>query len=303
MADINPEITIVEVGPRDGLQNEKRSVSTQDKLALIRLLRAACLPRLEITAFVSPKWVPQMADHEAVLRGTPPADDLIRSVLVPNERGALAALAIGIEELAIFTSASETFARRNINCSIPESIERFARVAELARDHSIRLRGYVSCALECPYEGLISPRDAARVAQSLAELGCIEISLADTIGAATPSRVDAMLKAVSATLPPARLACHFHDTFGHALENVDVALTHGIRVFDSAIGGLGGCPYAPGAAGNLGTIPLVTHLEGKGLSTGVDIARLRLAEEFADSLRGESAKRTHSSFIIMGGSA
>ncbi|MBN9052446.1 MAG: hydroxymethylglutaryl-CoA lyase [Rhizobiales bacterium] len=279
------DVTVVEVGPRDGLQNEKRIVPTEDKLALIALLRAARLPRLEITAFVSPKWVPQMADHEAVLRGTPSADDLIRSVLVPNERGARAALAIGVEELAVFTSASETFARKNINCSISESIARFVPVAELARQNGVRLRGYVSCTVECPYEGPIAPRAATDVAAALFELGCVEVSLADTIGRAAPSGVGAMLKAVIAKLPPAQLACHFHDTFGHALDNVDVALAHGIGVFDSAVGGLGGCPYAPGAAGNLSTLPLVRHLENQGLSTGIDMARLQDAEAFAISLR------------------
>lgn len=281
-----PDIIIVEVGPRDGLQNEKRIVPTEDKLALISLLRKARLPRLEVTAFVSPKWVPQMADHEAVLRGTAPADDLIRSVLVPNERGALAALAIGVEELAVFTSASETFARKNINCSIADSIERFAPVAALARRHGAQLRGYVSCAVECPYEGAVAPPSAADVAVMLADIGCVEISLADTIGRATPEGVEAMLKAVTARLPADRLACHFHDTFGHALDNVVVALAHGIRLFDSAIGGLGGCPYAPGAAGNLSTLPLVRHIEDNGFSTGVDIARLQEAEVFANSLRG-----------------
>ena len=283
--DMTSDITIVEVGPRDGLQNEKRIVPTEQKLALIGLLRAAGLPRLEVTAFVSPKWVPQMADHEAVLRATPPADHLIRSVLVPNERGALTALAIGVEELAVFTSASETFARKNINCSIGDSIERFAPVAALARKHGARLRGYVSCTVECPYEGAIAPRAAADVAVMLADLGCVEISLADTIGRATPEGVETMLRAVTARLPADRLACHFHDTFGHALDNVDVALAHGITVFDSAIGGLGGCPYAPGAAGNLSTLPLVRHLHGKGLSTGIDIAKLREAEAFATGLR------------------
>lgn len=282
-----PDVTIVEVGPRDGLQNEKRIVPTEDKLALITLLRAAGVPRLEVTAFVSPKWVPQMADHEAVLRGTPPAPRLIRSVLVPNERGALAALAIGVEELAVFTSASETFAQKNINCSIAESIERFAPVAVLARGHGVRLRGYVSCAVECPYEGPVAPQAVADVAGTLGELGCVEISLADTIGRATATGVDAMLAQVAATLAPTQLACHFHDTFGHALGNVDVALARGIRVFDSAIGGLGGCPYAPGAAGNLSTLPLVKHLEAKGLSTGMELAPLQQAEEFAAALRGK----------------
>ena len=289
-AGVSPDITVVEVGPRDGLQNEKRIMPTEAKLAMIALLRAARLPRLEITAFVSPKWVPQMADHDAVLRATPAADGLIRSVLVPNERGALSALAIGVDELAIFTSASETFAQKNINCSIGESIARFEPVAELARRHGVRLRGYVSCSVECPFEGAIAPAAAAAVAGELAQLGCIEISLADTIGRATPGGVDTMLSAVLARLSPERLACHFHDTFGHALDNVDVALRHGIRVFDSAIGGLGGCPYAPGAAGNLSTMPLVMHLEQRGFSTGTDIEAMAQAQAFAMRLRSETAR-------------
>ena len=285
MPNVGSHVTIVEVGPRDGLQNEKRIVPTEDKLALIALLRAAHLPRLEVTAFVSPKWVPQMADHEAILRGTPPDPGLVRSVLVPNERGALAALAIGVEELAVFTSASETFAQKNINCSIAESIARFAPIAELARQSGVRLRGYVSCAVECPYEGPVAPEAVTQVAVALAELGCIEISLADTIGRAVPAGVDTMLKAVLARLPASQLACHFHDTSGQALDNVDVALAYGIRVFDSAVGGLGGCPYAPGAAGNLSTLPLVRHVEAKGFSTDVDIACLQEAELFATGLR------------------
>lgn len=282
MAD---RVRIVEVGPRDGLQNEKTALSVETRVAFIRKLIEAGFDTIEAGSFVSPKWVPQMADHEAVLRGTLAGRGLIRSVLVPNERGARAAVAIGVEELAVFTSASETFARKNINCSISESIARFAPVADLARAHGLRLRGYVSCAVECPFEGPIAPHAAADVAMALAELGCVEISLADTIGRATPDGVGAMLEAVTSRLPANTLACHFHDTFGHALDNVDVALAHGITVFDSAIGGLGGCPYAPGAAGNLGTLPLVRHLEGKGLATGVDIAKLRRAETFAMGLR------------------
>jgi hydroxymethylglutaryl-CoA lyase len=285
MAAAYPDVTIVEVGPRDGLQNEKRIIPTERKLALISRLRSANLPRLEITAFVSPRWVPQMADHEEILRQTPAGDALIRSVLVPNERGALAALSIGVDELAVFTSASETFARKNINCSIAESMERFEPVAALARDHGVRLRGYVSCAVECPFEGPVAPQAALDVAGALADLGCIEISLADTIGRATPEGVDAMLATVATGLSPMQLACHFHDTFGRAFDNVDVALGHGIRVFDSAIGGLGGCPYAPGAAGNVSTLALAEHIETRGFSTGIDMQGLRQAEEFAAGLR------------------
>ncbi|MEN5249814.1 hydroxymethylglutaryl-CoA lyase [Brucella pseudintermedia] len=281
-------VTIVEVGPRDGLQNEKRIVATEEKLELISFLLAAGLTRLEVTAFVSPKWVPQMADHEAVLRGTSPAEGLVRSVLVPNERGTHAALEIGVEELAIFTSASESFARKNINCSIDESIKRFQPVADLARNSGVRLRGYVSCAVECPYEGAVAPHAVADIANTLADLGCTEVSLADTIGRASPDSVYKMLSAVGRKLQPQQLACHFHDTYGRALENIDVALEHGIRVFDSAIGGLGGCPYAPGAAGNLSTLLLVNHLENKGYSTDLDIATLERAEELATKIRAIS---------------
>ena len=281
-------VTIVEVGPRDGLQNEKRIVATEEKLELISFLLAAGLTRLEVTAFVSPKWVPQMADHEAVLRGTSPAEGLVRSVLVPNERGTHAALEIGVEELAIFTSASESFARKNINCSIDESIKRFQPVADLARNSGVRLRGYVSCAVECPYEGAVAPHAVADIANTLADLGCTEVSLADTIGRASPDSVFKMLSAVGRKLQPQQLACHFHDTYGRALENIDVALEHGIRVFDSAIGGLGGCPYAPGAAGNLSTLLLVNHLENKGYSTDLDIAALERAEELATKIRAIS---------------
>ncbi|MBA8845870.1 hydroxymethylglutaryl-CoA lyase [Ochrobactrum sp. RH1CCR137] len=281
-------VTIVEVGPRDGLQNEKRIVATEEKLELISFLLAAGLTRLEVTAFVSPKWVPQMADHEAVLRGTSPAEGLVRSVLVPNERGTHAALEIGVEELAIFTSASESFARKNINCSIDESIKRFQPVADLARNSGVRLRGYVSCAVECPYEGAVAPHAVADIANTLADLGCTEVSLADTIGRASPDSVYKMLSAVGRELQPQQLACHFHDTYGRALENIDVALEHGIRVFDSAIGGLGGCPYAPGAAGNLSTLLLVNHLEHKGYSTDLDIAALERAEELATKIRAIS---------------
>jgi len=282
------DVTIVEVGPRDGLQNEKRIVSTKEKLELISCLRTTGLTRLEVTAFVSPKWVPQMADHEAVLRGTPPAEGLVRSVLVPNERGSHTALEIGVEELAVFTSASESFARKNINCSIDESIKRFQPVADLARDRGVRLRGYVSCAVECPFEGAVEPHAVANIAGKLADVGCTEISLADTIGRASPDSVHKMLLVVGQKLQRQQLACHFHDTYGRALENIDVALEHGIRVFDSAIGGLGGCPYAPGAAGNLSTLLLVNHLENRGYSTSLDIAALERAERLATTIRTTS---------------
>lgn len=281
---MRPAATIVEVGPRDGLQNEKQTVSTASKLELLELLHSAGVQRLEVTAFVSPKWVPQMADHEQVLRRFGSAPGLIRSVLVPNERGAAAALAIGVEELAIFTSASETFARKNINCSIAESLERFKPVAAMAMSSSVRLRGYVSCSFECPYEGEIAPEAVLAVARSLADLGCNEISIADTIGQAKAQKVEEVMRVATAVLPASVLACHFHDTHGRALENVDVALANGIRIFDSSIGGLGGCPYAPGAAGNLSTIPLAAHLEKAGYTTGLDMSALEKAQDFAFAL-------------------
>lgn len=275
------KITIVEVGPRDGLQNEKRIVSTGDKLALIELLADAGFRRIEATAFVSPKWVPQMADHDAVMRGIPIRPGLILSALVPNEHGALAAIEAGAQQLAVFASASETFARKNTNCTIAESMRRFEPVLALASTHGIDVRGYVSCAVECPYEGPIEPAAARSVSEQLLDLGCSEIAVADTIGRATPDKVDAMLAEVLKAVPARRVACHFHDTSGLALANVDVALGLGIRIFDSAIGGLGGCPYAPGAAGNVASERLVRHLEDVGFRTDVDPARMDVAADFA----------------------
>jgi len=283
-------ITIVEVGPRDGLQNEKNIVSTEDKLKLIRLLADAGLPRIEVTAFVSPRWVPQMADHDAVMRRTPAREGLLRSVLVPNDKGATAAIAAGADELAVFTSASETFASKNINCTIAESLERFVPVIRLARSHNLRVRGYVSCAVDCPYEGEIAPDAVATVAAQLMGLGCHEISVADTIGRGLPERVDRMLETVLDRVPASMVACHFHDTSGRALENVDVSLGRGITTFDSSAGGLGGCPYAPGAAGNIGTGVIRSHLIQRGYATGIDAHGLQLAEEFALALKNGQSR-------------
>ena len=279
-------VTIVEVGPRDGLQNEKNVISTDDKVALIGRLADAGLCRIEATAFVSPGWVPQMADHDAVMRQAIRREGLKLSALVPNERGVRAAIAAGAQELAVFASASETFAMKNTNCTIVESIDRFAPVLEAANAHGLAVRGYVSCAVDCPYEGMISPAAVASVSERLARIGCSEIAIADTIGRATPERIDAVLRSVLAILDAARLACHFHDTSGMALANVDVALEHGITIFDSAAGGLGGCPYAPGAAGNLATGRLARHLSVLGYRHGVDLAALDRAEDFARTLTG-----------------
>lgn len=273
-----PAVTIVEVGPRDGLQNEKKIIPTADKLRLISLLSDCGFGRIEATAFVSPRWVPQMADSDEVMRNAVRRDGLVLSALVPNERGALAAVAAGAQELAIFAAASETFSRKNTNCTIEEALQRFAPIMPIAAAHGLPVRGYVSCAVDCPYEGPIGPDAVVRVAARLRELGCAEIAVADTIGKAPPDRLGRMVEAVSAAVEPSRLAGHFHNTGGFALENVDVAYALGIRVFDAAVGGLGGCPYAPGAAGNLATGLLVDHLEARGIDTGIDRKALAQAE-------------------------
>jgi len=267
---VERQVTIVEVGPRDGLQNEKRLVSTGQKLRLIRMLADCGFARIEATAFVSPKWVPQMADHDAVMRGAVRHAGLVLSALVPNEQGARAAIAAGAQELAVFTSASETFSKRNTNCTIEEGLARFAPVITWAAEYALPVRGYVSCAVDCPYEGPIEPSAAAKVVARLRDLGCAEIAVADTIGKATPERVHAMVLACLAEAEATQLAGHFHDTGGMALANVDAAWNLGLRVFDSAVGGLGGCPYAPGAAGNLRSGALVEHFASRGIATGIN---------------------------------
>ncbi len=274
------EVVIVEVGPRDGLQNEKVEVATTDKLALIERLAAAGLPRIEATAFVSPRWVPQMADHDAVMRGVARRPGVVFSALVPNEKGAEAALAAGVQALAVFTAASESFCQKNTNCSIAESIARFRPVMALAERAGVPVRGYVSCALDCPYEGEIAPEAVAAVSAELLELGCNEIALSDTLGRGTPERTQAMIEAALKRAPAAMLAGHFHDTAGQAIANVEAAWQLGLRVFDGAIGGTGGCPYAPGAAGNLATERLVAHFAEMGIATGVDLVALRLTAQW-----------------------
>lgn len=271
------EVVIVEVGPRDGLQNETTPIATADKLALISRLAEAGLSRIEATAFVSPRWVPQMADHEAVMRGITRRPGIVYSALVPNEKGAEAALAAGAQALAVFTAASESFCRKNTNCSIAESIARFRPVMRLAERAGVPVRGYVSCALDCPYEGEIAPDAVAIVSAGLLALGCSEIALSDTLGRGTPERTQAMVEATLRRAPAAMLAGHFHDTSGQAIANVEVAWRLGLQIFDGSVGGSGGCPYAPGAAGNLATERLVAHFEAKGISTGVDLAALERA--------------------------
>ena len=274
------EVKIVEVGPRDGLQNEQAVLPAAVKIELIERLAAAGLTSIEAGSFVSPKWVPQMADTAEVLTRLHRRPGTRYPVLVPNLRGFEAAIAAGAREIAVFTAASETFCRKNINCSIAESFERYAPVMSAAKSSGIDVRGYISCALTCPYEGDISPDAVADVADRLFQMGCYEVSLGDTIGAGTLIRVRNMLDAVSARVPTARLAVHFHDTYGQALANVLIALEAGIAVVDSSVAGLGGCPYAPGASGNLATEDLVYMLDGMHIRTGVDLGAVAAAGRF-----------------------
>ncbi len=279
-------VEIFEVGPRDGLQNEKAAIATADKIALVDCLSHAGFSRIECASFVSPKWVPQMADSAEVLAGITRADGVSYAALTPNMTGLERAQAAGADEVAIFGSASEGFSRANINASIAESLARFAPVAEAARAADLPVRGYVSCVVECPYDGAVAPEAVARVAAALRDMGCYEISLGDTIGRGTPEAVDAMLEAVLQELPAARLAGHFHDTSGRALENIEVALARGLRVFDAAVGGLGGCPYAPGAAGNVATEAVEARLKALGYETGLDADVIAQAAQMARALRG-----------------
>jgi len=285
-------VTLVEVGPRDGLQNEAATVPTAVKIALIERLAACGLPVVEAGAFVSPKWVPQMADSAAVLAGIARRPGVRYPVLVPNLQGFEAARAAGAEVVAIFAAASESFSRKNINCSIAESLARFAPVAEAAQEAGIAVRGYVSCVLGCPYEGAVAPAAVAAVSRDLYRLGCYEISLGDTIGVGTPGRARAMLEAVAAEVPLERLALHFHDTYGQALANILACLELGAATLDSSVAGLGGCPYAAGASGNLASEDLLYMLDGLGIETGVDLGKLVEAAWFiADQLGRPPASR------------
>lgn len=277
------KVEIFEVGPRDGLQNETRLIPTAEKVALVDLLSRVGFGRIEVASFVSPKWVPQMADSAEVLAAITRAAGISYAALTPNMRGLEGAVAAKADEVAIFGSASEGFSKANINATIEESRERFVPVVEAAREAGIPVRGYVSCVVECPYDGAVDPAAVASVVEKLRDMGCYEISLGDTIGRATPDRMEAMLAAVLEVAPATELAGHFHDTSGRALENVTVALERGLRVFDAAVGGLGGCPYAPGAAGNVATGAVARHVEALGFETGLD---LELLEEAAVMARG-----------------
>ena len=278
-------VEIFEVGPRDGLQNEKRLIPAADKIALVDLLSTAGFRRIEVTSFVSPRWVPQMGDAAEVMAGITRAPGVSYAVLTPNLKGYEGARAARASEIAIFASASEGFSKANLNATIAESIQRMRPVIEAARGDGIPVRGYVSVVTDCPFDGPTPPGHVARVAALLRDMGCYEISLGETLGKGRAETVDAMLAAVLSEMPAARLAGHFHDTEGRALENIDVSLARGLRVFDAAVGGLGGCPYAPGAKGNVATERVAEHLAGLGHPTGLDMKIVRQAADLARSLR------------------
>ena len=281
MSDGMPRyVRIVEVGARDGLQNESAAVSTETKVRLITMLADAGLCHIEATAFVSPRWVPQMADHEAVLRALPARPGVVYSVLTPNLHGFEGAVAAGAREVAVFAAASEAFSQKNINCSIAESLKRFEPILQAARALNIAVRGYVSCVAGCPYQGEVKPEAVAQVAKSLFDMGCYEISLGDPIGVGTPGQIKRMLEVVASHVPVKHLAGHFHDTYGQALANVFAALQSGVAVFDSSVAGLGGCPYAAGASGNVATEDLLYMLHGFGIGTGAELARVAAAGAF-----------------------
>ena len=268
------KVRIVEVGPRDGLQNEKQPVPTAIKVELIDRLADCGLTAIEATAFVSPKWVPQMADAAQVMAGIARRDGVSYPVLVPNEKGLDAALAAGATEVAIFGAASEAFSQKNINCTIRESLERFKPVLARAKEAKLKVRGYVSCVLGCPYQGEVAPAAVAEVAWALFEMGCYEISLGDTIGVGTPEQAKAMIEAGARRVPIKKLAGHYHDTYGMAAANIYASLQMGVNVFDAAVGGLGGCPYAQGASGNVATEDVVWLLQGQGIDCGVALDKL-----------------------------
>ena len=282
---MSERVEIFEVGPRDGLQNEKRHIPTAEKIALVDMLSTAGFRRIEVASFVSAKWVPQMADSAKVLSGIRRTPGVSYAALTPNMRGFEAAMAAHADEIAIFGSASEGFSRANINCSISESLERFRQVARAAKERDVKVRGYISCVTDCPYDGPTPPANVARVAEALDAMGCYEISLGDTIGQGRPETVEAMLRQVLNVVPAGRLAGHFHDTGGRALENIEASLNHGLRVFDAAVGGLGGCPYAPGAAGNVATEMVHARLISLGYETGLDAGILERAAAMARKMR------------------
>lgn len=279
-------VEIFEVGPRDGLQNEKRKIPLSEKVALVNCLSRAGFSRIEVASFVSPEWVPQMAGSAQVLAGITRAAGVRYAALTPNMRGYEDALAAKADEIAVFASASEGFSRANVNASISESIERFEPILAAARNIDLPVRGYISCVTDCPFDGKTPPAQVAALADRLFALGCYEISLGDTIGKATPDSITKMLIKVRDVVPVGRLAGHYHDTGGRAIANIDASLALGLRVFDAAVGGLGGCPYAPGASGNVATEAVAAHLERLGYSTGLDMDVLNEAAGMAQAMRG-----------------
>jgi hydroxymethylglutaryl-CoA lyase len=279
-------VRIVEVGPRDGLQNEKQVIDVDRKLGLIERLIAAGVRHIEAASFVSPKWVPQMAGSPELMARLPRLPGVHYSALVPNLKGLEAALAAGCEEVAVFAAASESFSQRNINCSIDESLERFRPVVALAKERNVKVRGYISCALGCPYEGRIAPEKVVKVSLMLWEMGCHEISLGDTIGCGTPASTRLLLENCLKHIPAAHLAGHFHNTYGMAIANVAAALELGLRTFDSSVSGLGGCPYATGASGNVATEDVVYLLHGMGYRTGIDLPKLIEAGAYISAALG-----------------
>jgi hydroxymethylglutaryl-CoA lyase len=281
-------VKIVDVGPRDGLQNQPERVALETKIRLVEMLADAGLPVVEAGAFVSPKWVPQMADSAELMQRIVRKPGVSYPVLVPNMKGYEAAKAVGVDEIAIFGAASESFSQKNINCSINESLERFRPVAEAARADGIRVRGYISCVLGCPYEGAVAPEAVAIVARALDEMGCYEVSLGDTIGTGTPAKAQAMIAAVAQHIPVERLGAHFHDTYGQALANLLAVMQMGVAVIDTAVAGLGGCPYAKGASGNVATEDVIYMLDGLGVETGVDLDRLLAASRFISDAIGRA---------------
>lgn len=283
-------VRIVEVGPRDGLQSETALLSVDTKVALIERLAAAGLTEIEAGSFVSPQRVPQMASTREVIAKLKLPPQVRLSVLAPNLRGLEEALASGVGEIAVFAAASETFSQKNINCSIAESLERFAPLVESASTAGLRVRGYVSCVLGCPYEGDVAPRKVATIARDLAAMGCDEISLGDTIGVGTPLQARKLVEEVATDVPLRHLAVHFHDTYGQALANIFACLELGVAVVDSSVAGLGGCPYAPGATGNVATEDVVYMLEGSGIGTGVDLTALIDAGEFISKRLGRESR-------------
>ncbi|MEH6800571.1 MAG: hydroxymethylglutaryl-CoA lyase [Halopseudomonas sabulinigri] len=282
------QVRLVEVGPRDGLQNEKQPISVADKVRLVDDLSAAGLSYIEVGSFVSPKWVPQMAGSAEVFAGIQQRSGATYAALAPNLKGFEAALAAGVQEVAVFAAASEAFSQKNINCSIAESLQRFEPLMAAAQEHGVRVRGYISCVLGCPYDGDVSPEQVAAIARELLDSGCYEVSLGDTIGVGTAGETRRLFDVVGRDIPRSQLAGHFHDTYGQALANIHASLLEGISVFDSSVAGLGGCPYAKGATGNVATEDVLYLLNGLGIDTGIDMAALVQSGQHICNVLGKS---------------